>query len=163
MFFILITIISAFTFRILLSMWMMKSVEYCHCRHVTLTVHLKVISVCFVHAPLMATLPLCIETALVVDVGYNETSISAVDNAFPVVKSFTLFPNAAKAIHQFVPSHYLSPLFLLILIHMFQTINPSVPIYVPHYQEICPHRFISLTFYLLSFSVVMLVVPPLMV
>ena len=67
--------------------------------------HFQVLSVCFVPAPIMATLPVCRASALVVDIGHVETAVLAVCHGFPVLRSCTLFPAAAHAVQQSAQQH----------------------------------------------------------
>eukprot|EP00042_Codosiga_hollandica_P052397 m.664037 g.664037 ORF g.664037 m.664037 type:complete len:532 (-) comp58489_c0_seq1:100-1695(-) len=54
-----------------------------------LITHFQVVSVQFVNAHVLATLPLCMPTCLVVDCGHSETSIIAVSHGIPLLKSYT--------------------------------------------------------------------------
>ena len=59
-------------------------------------------SVLFAPTPLFALFPLGTETALVVDCGYNETTILAVYNGIPLIGSFTAIPAGAATIHRHI-------------------------------------------------------------
>ena len=50
---------------------------------------------------LMATVPVCLSTALVVDCGYSETSVIAVYSSYPVFKSYMSAATGSEAIHRF--------------------------------------------------------------
>ena len=62
----------------------------------------QVISLCFVNSAMMALLPVCRDTCLVVDCGYTETSVFAIASGHPILRSLTIVPQASRAIHEYV-------------------------------------------------------------
>ena len=60
---------------------------------------------CFASAPMMAVLPVCLDTALVVDCGFTETTVLGIAHGVPLLKSVSIFPAAGKAVHEYARRH----------------------------------------------------------
>eukprot|EP00051_Salpingoeca_urceolata_P028289 m.486088 g.486088 ORF g.486088 m.486088 type:complete len:555 (-) comp24179_c0_seq1:147-1811(-) len=60
----------------------------------------QVLSVLFAPLPVLSLLPLAVNTALVVDVGYEETSVIAVSEGIPLLNSLVTVPLGGKALHR---------------------------------------------------------------
>ena len=70
--------------------------------HLTAPMPPQVISVQFLPSHVVATLPLCLDTCLVVDCGYSETSVLAVSHGAAILSSYASVGLGAQAIHKYV-------------------------------------------------------------
>jgi len=88
--------------RVVISESMLTSIQLRNVIVKVLFNHFEVVSVLFIPSHLLALFAMGLHTGLIVDCGYNETSVVPIYEQFPLLNAMTYIDLAAKAVHQHI-------------------------------------------------------------